>query len=911
MFLANAQKGKISGKIIDGITQETLIGVNISIDQSSDGTITDFDGNYELELNEGIYTLIITYLGYETKKVGNIQVKADQTTPLNVAMSVGKNELAEVTIVDFKKTNTEATVLLELKNADQVSSGISAQQIQKSNDRDASQVVKRIPGVTIQGSFINIRGLNPRYNTVQLHNAMAPSVESDVKSFAFDIIPSAQLDRIIVQKSPSANIPGEFAGGMVKVFTKSFPDNNFVDVSYSTTVRVGTTFKPFYNQKNSGLFYLGYDNKNNLASNYPTDVRNVSLSSLRTVAESMNNDWNAYKMASIPDQRIGISFGRRMQSDKYLIGMITSINYSISKQSNEIFRADYDMYNFDGNKSQPKYNYIDKQYNNTVRLGVLHNWAFKIKNNTIEIKNLYNMNALSQYNNRTGENFSSGNTINNFALYNSYKGIYATQLMGKHQIKSEKNSIDWVLGYSRAYRKEPDFRRYTSTLNTGTNIFEINVLPNSTNPNQMGRFFSNMKENIITAGINSNHKFYKTMDKGIIPSISTGVYAEYKNRDFSARNIGFRKADFTLFNSEYTSQGIDYLLQHINTTDGILLSEQTRAFDSYKANNLIAAAYVNTELAIKNKFKIVAGARFEHSNQSLQSGSASENVNVNLVKNIILPSINLSYNITSKMLVRLAYGMSVNRPEFREIAPFAFDDFYTGYTIQGNPNLVNATVQNIDAKWEFYPSNAEVINVSVFYKKFSNPIETKAVVGTSGSTFSFANAKSSDVIGVELEIKKSFTNAKKYLFQHLGVMTNASYIYSKVDLGAESVGQSNNRPLQGQSPFSINSGLYFEDKELGLQASLLYNIIGKRIAFVGTDDNPDTYEMPRSLLDFNIRYRFKNNIELSFAANDLINAPILLIQDGNGDGKLKRNEDQIFQKYRTGQTFTFGIKYNF
>jgi outer membrane receptor protein involved in Fe transport len=263
------------------------------------------------------------------------------------------------------------------------------------------------------------------------------------------------------------------------------------------------------------------------------------------------------------------------------------------------------------------------------------------------------------------------------------------------------------------------------------------------------------------------------------------------------------------------------------------------------------------------------------------------------------------------MLVRAAYGMSVNRPEFREIAPFAFDDFYTRYTIEGNPNLKNATVHNADIKYEFYPSNGEVISVSAFYKKFLNPIESKAVVGTSGSTFSFANAYQSDVAGVEIEFKKSFTTAKNYFIQHLGLMANASYIYSKVNLGKENVGQSDNRPLQGQSPYSINAGIFFEDKELGLQANLLYNVIGKRIAFVGTDDNPDIYEMSRHILDFNIQYRFKKNVELSLSANDLINQPILFLQDGNRDKKWNRNSDQVFQKYQPGQTISLGVKYNF
>lgn len=910
--LSFSQTGKIAGLIIDKTTQETLIGVNVTIDGTTTGATSDIDGKYEVvNLAPGSYKLIFSYIGYADKAVENVVVKADETTTVNTNLALADNELSEVQVVDFKKTNSETAVLLEMKNATQITSGISAQQIQKTADRDAAQVVRRIPGVSIQSNFINIRGLNQRYNNVLLHNAMAPSMETDVKSFAFDIIPSAQLDRIIVLKSPSADVVGEFAGGMVKIFTKSFPDNNFVDVSYGNTFRVGTTFKPFYNQKQGSLFYLANDPKNNLPKSFPSNVNAVALQDQVNLGKELNNNWTAQKLASIPDQRIGISFGRRISTDKLLIGMITSINYSISKQSYQIFRADYNLYDKINNQQDPKYNYNDEQYNNNVRLGLLHNWAFKFKSNTIEFKNIFNSNGLSQYTHRSGTDFANDLTVDNHAFYNSYKGIYAGQLLGKHQIKSEKNAIDWVVGYSRAYKKEPDFKRYSSTLNTATNTYEINVLPTSINPNALGRFFSNMNENIITVAVNSTNKILKSTDKNIIPSINGGVYAEYKDREFKARLLGFKRTNFDNFNYDYAAHGIEYLMQQINTTDGIKLGEQTRSYDSYKANNLIAAAYVNSEIAIKNKVRIIAGFRYEYSKQQLNSGTSTDLVKVNNVKNAYLPSVNISYNITAKMLVRAAYGMSVNRPEFREIAPFAFDDFYTRYTIEGNPNLKNATVHNADVKWEYYPSNGEVISVSAFYKKFLNPIESKAVVGTSGSTFSFANAYQSDVAGVEVEFKKSFVNSKNYFFKHLGLMANASYIYSKVNLGKENIGQSDNRPLQGQSPYSINAGIFFEDKELGLQANLLYNVIGKRIAFVGTDDNPDIYEMSRHVLDFNIQYRFKKNVELSLSANDLINQPFLFLQDGNQDKKWNRKTDQVFQKYQPGQTISIGIKYNF
>jgi TonB-dependent receptor len=348
--------------------------------------------------------------------------------------------------------------------------------------------------------------------------------------------------------------------------------------------------------------------------------------------------------------------------------------------------------------------------------------------------------------------------------------------------------------------------------------------------------------------------------------------------------------------------------ENINNTSGIKIGEQTRENDSYKANTLLSGTYANAEINIKQQLKIVAGFRFEYFQQNLTTPLGS--TKVKNTKLAYLPSVNISYNITPKTVIRGAYGMSVNRPEFREIAPFAFDDFYTGYAIIGNTDLKNCTIHNVDAKLEYYPTNSEIISASFFYKKFINPIESKAIVGAARE-FTFVNAASANVYGVEVEIKKNFAASKNSFFQHFGLMANATYVYSKINLGKESVGQSNNRPLQGQAPYSINSGVFYENKELGLQVNLLYNVVGKRIVYVGTDDYPDIYEMPRHTLDFNASYRFKKGIELSLNLKDLVNQDVILIQDGNGDKKWNKKTDQVFQKYKPGQTISLGVKYTF
>ena len=219
-------------------------------------------------------------------------------------------------------------------------------------------------------------------------------------------------------------------------------------------------------------------------------------------------------------------------------------------------------------------------------------------------------------------------------------------------------------------------------------------------------------------------------------------------------------------------------------------------------------------------------------------------------------------------------------------------------------------IHNVDLKWEYYPTNGEVINVSAFYKRFSNPIEM-FTRDLGNRTFSFQNARNADVFGFEVEARKNFTRATNFL-KDFGVVANASYIFSRVHLDStQAIGQSNNRPLQGQAPYVVNAGIFYNNKERGVQFNILYNVTGKRIVYVGAQNYPDIYELPRHTLDFNASYTFKKGVEVSFGAQDLVNQTSFLVQDGNDDGKIDRKNDQIFQHYKPGTQFSFGVKYTF
>ena len=197
-----AQQGTLTGKIIDKKTGEGAIGATVIVAGTTQAAPVDIDGTYTLPLAAGTYTINVQSIGYKPLTLPGIVVREGQKTTLNGALEESAQALKEVVVTGQKQTGTEVAMIQDLKKSEVVVSGMSSDQIVKTLDRDAAEVVKRIPGVTIQNNnFIVIRGLAERYNTVLLNDALTPSAEVDTRSFSFDMLPSSVIDRILIFKS--------------------------------------------------------------------------------------------------------------------------------------------------------------------------------------------------------------------------------------------------------------------------------------------------------------------------------------------------------------------------------------------------------------------------------------------------------------------------------------------------------------------------------------------------------------------------------------------------------------------------------------------------------------------------------------------------------------------------------------
>ncbi len=853
-----AQTGNLQGKIKD--SKESLIGATVMINTTT-ATVSDIDGNFILKnIKPGTYSVKVSYISYNTQTINDVKIKENETTALNVVLESSTVNLNDVVVTAIKKTNNEAFTISNIKNSSSIVTGVSAQLISKSQDKDASEVVKRLPGVSIvDDKFIIIRGLSSRYNNVWINNSTAPSSDPDTRSFSFDVIPSSIIENIYILKSPTADLPSDYSGGFIKINTIGIPTQNSVNISYGTNYNQYTTFSDFYKQ--------------------------------------VPNEWNAKKTVGLPEQKMSVTINRKFDKGKFTMGNTTMIGYSYSDDHNEIINNNYSIYDFKNDKPSFNDEFIDNQYKSTNKLSLLHNWTiYPIDNLKIDFKNFANLISQSSSSYRTGrEWYSDGRYIKATELTSSDRFMYTGQL-GVEK-KFDKSILDFTGGYSLTTKKDPDIRRYRYMSDDNNNY--IILFSNNPDLSSLSRMKLNLNENIFTVGLNYTHNI-KSLE------LKTGLFFENKQRSFAARNFGYTIP--TNSDIRYTSLPIE----EVFATGQLELEEITAPSDSYTATGQILAGYINGKLNL-DKFNISGGLRIEKDIQTLDSYRQGTTIPVNVRRDTInlFPSANIAYHINDKNIIRSTYGLSINRPEFREIAPFYFVDFDLNAGIYGNENIKAAYVHNFDLRYELYPKSDETFNIGVFYKKFINPIEV-VILGNNPTQYSFDNIPEAHTYGVEVEARKSLDFMKLDKFSVVG---NLSLIRSSMSF---------DRPLQGQSPYIVNLGLYYTEEKTS--ASLSYNLIGKRIVAVGRpspnkwESIPDIYEMPRNEMNFLVSRKLSKHIEIKAGVKDIFNENIKYQQDINtpvdmsiygSEGIKQFNRNQITRLYHPGRQFILNLSYKF
>ncbi|WP_290664029.1 TonB-dependent receptor [Ignavibacterium sp.] len=888
-------KGSIKGYVLDKETGEAIIGANVLIENTNIGAATDLEGKFIIEnVNQGKYNIVVSYISYSKLTIKDVEVTAGKSTDLKVALTSEAISVDEVVVVDKLDRSYENALLNQRKKANSISDGISSEQIKRSNDASTSDALKRIPGVTLlDNKFIFVRGTSERYSNAQLNNTSLSSTEPERKSFTFDLLPTNLLSNTVILKSFTPDIAGDFAGGTVQINTIDFPEKLKINLSYSTSYTSNTSFKDFSTYPGGASFW-GFDNgTRSLPSTFPANLGTAGLTrtEINELAKSLNNVWSPETRRAPLNNNFSLSVGDGTTLLGQNFGFIAAFSFRNSYKNSDVQRNEFEA------SGEPRFEFNGIQSTYSTMMGGMFNISYKVSDfHKFSFKNTYSRSSDDEVSVLTGAQYTdAGKEQIQTALRFVERDVFSTQLNGEHYFTFLENlKLDWKTYYSESNRNEPDYRRVLYGRDIGTQDPFAAILGFQPNLKNGGRFYSNL--------------FDKTRGAAVDLTVPT-TYAKYKfgtlyeekKRDFTSRLISViinaSGNGFTDFNLLYLPLNEIFAPENFRR-NGFSIEEYQNGSNNYFAKQDVFSTYGMIEFPfylLDQEFSFVGGARLENSLQQINSFDLSGQIPLgNQLKKVdVLPSVNLIYRISPITNLRLGYSQTVNRPELRELASFAYFDFATQTSVRGNPDLQRALIRNYDVRFEVFPGVGELISASIFYKSISDAIEKVVVSGSAlGSERTFTNSDKAKIYGFELEGRFTLGFIGSY-FNNFSLNGNYSWIKSAVTVkGTETTIPREERPLQGQSPYVINFGLYFTEPNIGTTIGILYNRIGERIIEVATAYEEDVTEQPRDLVDLVISQPFLDNFEVKMGVKDLLSQEQVFTQ-GNKKSRINSTNTSI------------------
>jgi len=888
---ASARKVHVTGVVRDEFNAITLPGVPVEVVGTPEVVFTDVDGRFEVDLSPGRHELRVMFDGYSEK---TIRVDAGDTRNLNVDVGLSMARFSETIVVTGAApvdalVSSAAAQLVERRNAQVVSDNLGGEEMRANADGDAAAAMQRVTGLSVvDNQFVFVRGLGERYSNTTLNGAVLPTTEPDKKVVPLDLFPSGLLSSVSVVKSYTPDRSAEFAGGLVEVVTLKFPRQTVADFSWSLG-RNSLTTGDVLGYAGGGDWRGFDDGTRGLPSAVPNRkvirggiyTPNVGVlgSDLERIGESFANNWNLSTRASKPNQSGSATLGGRIGK----LGLLGSYSQSYKEQFND----EQQIFYRSGSAGLSEFSNYDLQYATTrASIGGVANISLQFTpNQRLTWENFYSHSGKDEA--RTFEGFNSdvNTVIRNSRLFWVEEELLSTGVTGEHFFSRMGNArIDWRATRSAATRDEPDLREVLYERNGNTFVLA--------DESQSGlRMFNDLNDD--TTDVAATASFYGAMNALPVQLKFGGQYVE-RTRDFNSRRFRF----VPLSSSGVTlSADPESIFTPANIGPRYELKEETRATDAYAARQDTTSFYAMADLALTARARFILGARVEQFDQQVDTFDLFDYegdpdiIRASIKETDISPGVNFVYSVRGNQNLRASFSQTVNRPEFRELAPFEFTDVVGGRAVAGNPDLQRALIQNYDVRYEVFPGGDEVLSAGFFLKRFSDPIE-RIVEPTSQLRTSFTNAESATNLGFELE-------GRKRMGDHFSVGANYTWVDSSITLSqaAAQVQTSLERPLSGQSKNLVN--LLGEVRGGDWSARVLYNFFGERISDVGSLGLPDIIEDSRGTLDVIVSGRLFDRLSVRLSADNLTDEAYEFRQGG----LLQRG-------FSLGRTFTINFGFS-
>lgn len=939
-----SQSRMIRGQVIDDETGEALIGATVAIEGTTMGAATDLDGKFEIKnLDAGVYNAQVSYVSYQGKVIQSVEVKPEDVTILNVRLKPETIGLQEVVVQAQAIRNSESALLTVQKKASLVLDGISAEQFSRNGDSDAAAAMKRVTGVTVEGGkYVYVRGLGDRYSKTALNSGSVPGLDPDKNSVQMDLFPANLIDNIVVYKTFSPELPASFSGGYIDISTKDFPDRFTFQISASAKYNTNASFNSnFLSQRMGNNFLLGFDTyarqvpevvEQGIPSpNISTEEYTADARQLDAASKAFNSSFAPSTKIPFLNQSLSMSMGDQMSFLGKPLGIIGGLSY---KHEYESYQEGTTGRYFLAGSEQLALDTIlaasDVRGTESVLWGGLLSATYKLSPyNKIGLNLIRNQSAQSSaryqqgvYPYRSGiEDGSAQRQIR--SLQYLQRSMSTAQLKGEHILgNTNQFKIDWLGSYTYSTQDEPDLRFFN---NTFSNAYEDTLFAASGGSNvPPARYFRDMNETNLDNQV--NFEIPLGISGGSSSKIKFGAAYLIKERNFNENIYEFTPSSNTTSLDAYDGNIQEYLEDNLGVIDtvntssgprydfGTIVRDQVLAGGSYVGRERLPAAYAMVDLQVTPKLKISTGARFERTDIELIT--ANENIAVEQRKTVveqddILPAINITQQLVKDMNLRAAYGRTVARPTFRELAPYETFDFVGDAVKQGGP-LERTLIDNFDLRWEYYPTPGEFLSVSAFYKKFQDPIETTIQAQTNEPDrlrLQFRNVDQATVMGMEFEARKDLSFISESL-EKIKFGANVTILDSRVDINEEELNliriyfpdAADERVMFGQAPFIVNTFLMYHNPDSRTNLNIVYNVSGERLSYVNVGGTPNVFEQPRSVLDFTAMQGFGERFSVKVSAENLLNSAYKFTQ-------VYKGVEYDYQNYQLGRSFSVGVSY--
>ena len=876
-----ALAGTVKGTITDKQTKEPLTGATVQVAGNTQGAVADIDGCYTLQVPDGVYDLVVRYVGYVD--INASQVKVSGETVLNFEMETDAQTLGEVSVVAKKNLEGERALQVERQKATLAIENLGAKEMSLKGIGNVQEGVKQITGISIaESGQLIVRGLGDRYSSTTLNGLPIASPNPDNKLIPLDLFPSSTVQNITVSKVYDASAFADYSGAHIDISTKENVTDQFLNVSFNVGGRFNTLGRDFYQMDRDRTLF-----KTPSLDEKIYDMPLLDFDEYVTQHNIFHTTFDVDRRIALPEFGGNLGFGRNFAVGEQTLSVLGS--FSLSNETQRMDDAFYKTLEATGNVQN---DFTYNEYTSILKMAALASVGYTLRqHDRIGYTFFYARNASDSYQSREGVDAEGHNLWGSNDITHIYT-LQNHQLNGHHELGSQWE-LNWAGSYGKTGSEEPDRRQVMFTKDDDGNLQLFKL-----NRQETMRYFGELNEEEWVGNLDLKYNWTEQN------FVKMGVAYKNKDRDYMGTRFYYNvnKLNPTIDNIYDT----DGFLNQENVENGsIVIERKMQPHDTYRAGMDIYAGYIQTDFYPLSSLLVNVGLRYEMTKQWVEyaiEGDQKYQRRRDLNKNDFFPTVNLKYTMNERNNLRMSLSRTVTRPSFIEMAPFLYQESYGSAQIRGNEELQNGYNYNFDLRYERFGQNGDMLSATVYYKFLDNPIERIQKLQGGATMHSFQNADQGMATGIELEFRKQ-------LVRDLRLGANVSYMYTNVKLPEGGAYTNKDRSLQGASPILLNADLTYsprfdEDRQLNL--SLLYNLQGKRIHAVGVSQLGDIDQMAVHTLNFNASYSFNRHLSARLQVSDLLNRAIVFKQEVPKTGEYVEVE-----RFKEGTAFEVGISYNF